>query len=309
MTKKKTLKGIWFILKDSVSGFMEHKIPKLSASLAYFTVFSFPPLLIVIIYLCSIFFGRKAVEGGIYNQIEQFVGKDTAVQMQQIIKSATISGSGTMAIIIGIVTLLIGATSIFAEVQDSINTIWGLKPKPDMGLKLMIKNRLMSFGVIGSLGFLLLVSLGVSAVVEAIGHRLQHSIPALTVIMLYVFNLILTFGVTILLFAVIFKVLPDAHINWSDVWAGAFATAILFLIGKFGIALYIAKSKIGTSYGTAGAIVILLIWIYYSSIILYFGAEFTKAWAVKYRNGIKPSSYAVVVENKEIEKKNAHVKP
>ena len=130
MTKKKTLKGIWFVLKDAVSGFMDHNVPKLSASLAYFTIFSFPPLLIVIIYLCSFFFGRKAVEGGIYNQIEQFVGKDTAIQMQQIIKSATISGSGTMAIVIGIITLLIGATSIFAEVQDSINTIWGLKAKP-----------------------------------------------------------------------------------------------------------------------------------------------------------------------------------
>ncbi|GAC1384000.1 MAG: YihY/virulence factor BrkB family protein [Ginsengibacter sp.] len=308
MTKKKTLKGIWFVLKDAAKGFIEHNVPKLSASLAYFTVFSFPPLLIVIIYLCSFFFGRKAVEGGIYSQIEQFVGKDTAIQMQQIIKSATISGSGTMAIVIGVFTLLIGATSIFAEVQDSINTIWGLKAKPNMGIKLIIKTRLMSFGVIGSLGFLLLVSLGVAAIVEAIGHRLQHSIPALTVIMLYVINLLITFGVTMVLFAVIFKVLPDAQINWNDVWAGALTTAMLFLVGKFGIAFYIAKSKIGTSYGTAGAIVILLLWIYYSSIILYFGAEFTKVWAVKYRNGIKPNSYAVVVEKEQIEKKNSNVK-
>lgn len=307
MTRKKTLLGIWHILKQCFSGFSDDKIPKLSAALAYYTVFSFAPLLVVIIYVCSIFFGRKAVEGSIYNQIQGFVGSDSAVQLQQIIKNAAISGSGNIAISIGIVTLIIGATSIFAEVQDSINMIWGLKAKPKMGLRLMIKSRLLSFGVIGSLGFLLLVSLGVSALVEALGTRLQHVLPALTVIMIYIINLAIAFCITVMLFAVIFKVLPDAQIKWNDVWAGAIATSILFLLGKFGIAFYIAKSKVGSTYGTAGALVILLIWIYYSSIILYFGAEFTKAWAIKYRKGIKASPYAVVIEKQEIEKHNSSV--
>ncbi len=307
MAKKKTLTGVWHILKEAISGFSDHKVTKLSASLAYYTVFSFPPLLIVIIYVCSIFFGRKAVEGSIYGEIQKFVGADTALQLQQIIKNATISGTGHIAIIVGVITLILGATTIFAEVQDSINTIWGLKAKPEMGLKLLIKDRLLSFGVIGSLGFLLLVSLGVSALVEGLGRSLQHFLPSITVVAFYIINIAIAFTVTVLLFAVIFKVLPDAQIKWSDVWAGAIATSLLFLLGKFGIAFYITKSKIGSTYGTAGALVILLIWIYYSSIILYFGAEFTKAWAVKYRDGIKPSPYAVVVEKQEIEKHGHHV--
>ena len=308
MAKKKTLSGIWSIIKKSFAGFLDNNILKLSAALAYYTVFSFAPLLIVLIYACSIFFGRKAVEGSIYNQIQHFVGSDTAIQLQQIIKNATISGSGNVAITIGIITLVIGATSIFAEIQDSINIIWGLKAKPKMGLIIFLKNRLLSFGVIGSLGFLLLVSLGISAIVEGIGHRLQYYLPSLTVVMIYIINTSIVFGITVVLFAVIFKVLPDANIKWNDVWAGAIATTILFVLGKFGIAFYISKSKVGTTYGTAGALVVLLVWIYYSSVILYFGAEFTKNWAVAFRNGITPSSYAVVVERPEIEKKNETVK-
>ena len=307
MTEKKTFKGIWYILKQSGSGFLEHKVLKLSAALAYYTVFSFPPLLIVVTYVCSIFFGRKAVEGAIYSQIQSFVGSDTAVQLQQIIKNATISGAGNVAIVIGVVTLIIGATSIFAEVQDSINSIWELKAKPDLGLWPLVKDRLLSFGVIGSLGFLLLVSLGISALVEGLSNRLQHFMPSITVVMIYIFNLMIAFGITVALFAVIFKVLPDAEIRWNDVWAGSITTALLFILGKFAIAFYISKSKIGSTYGTAGALIILLVWIYYSSMILYFGAVFTKAWAVKYRKGIKPSSYAVVIEKQEIEKKDAHV--
>lgn len=308
MSEKKTLKGAWEVVKRSASGFSDDKVLKLSASLSYCTIFSFAPLLIVIIYVCSIFFGRAAVEGSIFSQIEHLVGKDTAAQVQQIIKNAAISGSGHTAIIIGVITLIIGATSIFAEIQDSINTIWGLKAKPNMGLKSMIKNRLLSFGVIGSLGFLLLVSLGVSAIVEGIGSELTRLLPSFSIIILYMLNILLAFGVTTLLFAVIFKVLPDAHVKWNDVWLGSVVTAGLFMLGKVGIALYISKSKISSSYGTAGALAIMMIWIYYTAIILYFGAEFTKSWAIKYRNGIRPSSYAVVVDIKETEKKEAIVK-
>ena len=307
MAEKKTLKGAWEVLKKSASGFSDDKVPKMSASLAYCTIFSFAPLLIVIIYVCSIFFGREAVEGSIFSQIQNLVGKDTAAQVQQIIKNAAISGTGHTAIIIGVITLIIGATSIFAEIQDSINTIWSLKAKPNMGFKNIIKNRLLSFGVIGSLGFLLLVSLGVSALVEGIGTQLNHLLPSFSIIILYLLNVLIAFGITTLLFAVIFKVLPDAKIRWNDVWIGSLVTALLFMIGKFGIALYISKSKIITSYGTAGALVIMMIWIYYTAIILYFGAEFSKSWAIKFRNGIEPSSYAVVVDVKETEKKEAIV--
>ena len=295
------LKGIGGLLKESFRGFSEYKVPKLSASLAYYTVFSLGPLLIVIIFLTSIFLGREAVEGSIYAQIQGFVGDDAAKQIQDIIKNASITGKGTVAAIIGIVTLLIGATSVFGEIQDSVNDIWGLKPKPKQGWLKLIKNRLLSFGIIGSLGFLLLVSLAITAVVEALGKRLEAAFPNVTVVVFYITNLVLTLGVTTLLFAVIFKVLPDARIKWKDVWAGAITTSILFMIGKFAISFYISKSDVGSTYGAAGSLVILLVWIYYSSIILYFGAVFTKAYAKKYGSSIKPNEYAVTTKKVEVE--------
>ena len=196
---------------------------------------------------------------------------------------------------------MIGATTVFGEIQDSINDIWGLKPKPKQGWLKLIKNRLLSFGIIASLGFLLLVSLAVTAVVEALGKRLEAAFPDVAVVVFYIINLILTLGVTTLLFAVIFKVLPDAKIKWSDVWAGAITTSLLFLVGKFAISFYISKSDVGSTYGAAGSLVILLVWIYYSSIILYFGAVFTKAYAVKYGSAIKPNDYAVTTKKVEIE--------
>ncbi len=297
----KKLKGLWSVLKSCFKGFSEDKITKLSASLAYYTIFSLGPLLIVILFLCSIFFGREAIEGSIYHQMEGFVGHDAALQLQGIIKNASISGKNTLAAIIGVATLLIGATTVFAEIQDSINMIWGLKPKPETGWWKLVQNRLLSFGVIGSLGFLLLVSLGVTALVEGLSNRLKAHFPDVTVVVFYIVNLVLTFGVVTALFGVIFKVLPDAKIKWKDVFAGSVATAILFMLGKFAISLYISKSNVAGAYGTAGSFVVLLLWIYYSSIILYFGAEFTKAWAVKFGSEIHPNHYAVVAKTVEVE--------
>jgi membrane protein len=302
MAKRFSIKSIPGLFKSAFKGFSEDKVPKLSASLAYYTVFSLGPLLIVIIFLCSIFLKQEAIEGSIYTQINGFIGSNAAAQIQEIVKNASFSGKGTMAGIIGVITLIIGATGVFAEIQDSINSIWGLKPKPKAGMMKLIKDRLLSFGMIGSLGFLLLVSLAITAVVETIGNRLKDQFPDVTVVVFYIVNLILTIGITSLLFAVIFKVLPDAKIKWKDVWAGAITTALLFMLGKFAISFYISKSDVGSTYGAAGSLVILLLWIYYSSIILYFGAEFTKAYAMKFGSAIHPSKYAVVVERKEIEK-------
>ncbi|MEO7045360.1 MAG: YihY/virulence factor BrkB family protein [Ferruginibacter sp.] len=296
------LKGIWEILKNSFSGFSNDKIMKLSAALAYYTVFSVGPLLIVVVAICSIFFGREAIEGTIYGQIQGFVGADAATQLQEIIKNAAIGGKGKVAFGIGIATLLIGATSMFAEMQDSINMIWGLKAKPQKkAWVILIKNRLLSFGVIGSLGFLLLVSLSVSGVVDALSTRLQAHFHNVAVVAFYIINLVITFGVIATLFAVIFRVLPDAKIKWKDVMAGAIATAVLFMLGKFAISFYISKSNVGSTYGTAGSLVVLLVWIYYSSVILYFGAEFTKAYAIKYGDSIRPNDYAVVTKTIQVD--------
>lgn len=301
MKKKVSFKGIIKVIKNAFSGFGNDKVTKLSASLAYYTVFSLGPLLILIISLCSIFLAKEAVEGKIYSQLAGFVGADTAAQLQQIIQNAAIHAKSSLAIIIGAITLLIGATTVFAEIQDSINMIWGLKPKPKRGWLKLLKNRFLSFSVIISLGFLLLVSLAVTAVIDGFSERLKAYFPDVTVVVFYIINLALTLGVTTAIFAVIFKVLPDAEIKWKDVMAGAITTSLLFMLGKFAISFYISKSNVGSTYGTAGSFVVLLLWVYYSSIILYFGAEFTKAYAVEYGSEIHPSDYAVTTKVVEVE--------
>ena len=289
------------MLKQSGKGFMDDKVPKMSGSLAYYTVFSFGPLLIVIIFLSGIFLGQEAAEGKIYAQLEDFLGKDTAAQLQEIIRKASISGKGTVAAIIGFVTLLIGATTVFAEIQDSINTIWGLKPKPKKGWLKMLKNRILSFSVIASLGFLLVVSLALSTVIDFLSDQLQSIFPNTAVVVFYIINQIITLLVVALIFGVVFKVLPDAKIQWKDVMAGALVTALLFMAGKFAISLYISKAAVGSTYGSAGSLVILLVWTYYSSLILYFGAEFTKSYALLFGSPIHPNDYAVTMKQVEVE--------
>jgi len=299
--KKISFKGIWSVIKNSFSGFSNDNVTKLSASLAYYTMFSMGPLLVMIIALCSLFLGREAIEGKVYAQLQQFLGQDTALQLQQIIKNAFISGKGKIAAIIGGVSLLLGATSVFGEIQDSINRIWGVKPKPKRGWLKLVQNRLLSFSVIISLGFLLLVSLVITSLIEGFNHRLETMFPGVAVVVFYIINLVITLIVTSVIFGVIFKVLPDAKIPWKDERAGAIVTAVLFMIGKFGISFYIGRSNVGTTYGAAGSLVVLLLWIYYSSIILYLGAEFTKAYAVEYGAEIMPSDYAVTTKTVEVE--------
>lgn len=301
MKNKLSVKGLFKVLKESFSGFSNDNVTKLSGSLAYYTVFSLGPLMVVIISLCSIFLGREAVEGQIYAQLKSFVGSDTAAQLQDVIKNASVGGKGHLAAAIGVVTLLLGATTVFGDIQDSINKIWGLKPKPKKGWLKMLRNRFLSFSVIASLGFLLLVSLGISAIIEALMNRFTAKYPDVAVIIVYIVNLLLTLGITSLIFAVIFRVLPDADIKWRDVMAGAITTAILFMLGKFAISFYISKTNVGSTFGAAGSIVVLLVWVYYSSIILYFGAEFTKAYAIEYGSAIHPNSYAVTTKQVEVE--------
>lgn len=308
MKKKRiSIKGILGILKKSFDGFMDDRITALSGSLAYSTVFSLGPLLIVIISLCGLFFAREAIEGKIYGALVGFVGQDTATQLQEIIKNASLSGKSTTAAIVGGITLLIGATAIFSEMQTSINAIWGIKPKPKKGWLMFLKNRILSFSLIISLGFLLLVSLGVNTLVDFLNDQLQNMFPDVAVIIFYIINIIITLLITTTIFSVIFKVLPDADVQWKDVAPGAIATAILFMLGKAAISFYISKSSVGSTYGAAGSLVILLIWVYYSSIILYFGAEFTKHFATKYGLPIHPNKYSVSTQMVEIEKGNAPI--
>ena len=301
MQTRISFKGLWEVLKGSFQGFSDNKVTKLSGSLAYSTVFSMAPLLIVVIYICSLFLGKDAAEGKVYYYLEDFLGHDTAIQLQGIIKNAAINAHGHFAIIAGVIILLLGATSIFSEIQDSINSIWGLKPKPKKGWLKMIQNRMLSFSVIVSLGFLLLVSLCVTAFIDGFSKGLAHMFPQVAVVIFYVFNQLITFAVISLIFGVIFKVLPDAAIRSRDVLGGAIITALLFMAGKVAISFYISKSNIGGIYGAAGSLIVLLVWVYYSSLILYFGAEFTKAYAIKYGSPIHPNKYAVTTKEIEVE--------
>jgi membrane protein len=300
--KKLSFKKLWGIFKDSGNGFVDDKLMKLSGALSYYMIFSMGPLLLIIISISSIFFGRDAVEGKVYAQLEHFIGHDTAIQLQSIIQHAAISGKSSFATIIGGILLIIGASSVFAEIQESINIIWGIKPKPKSGWVAFLKNRLLSFSIIVSLGFLLLVSLGFSALVEIFGSHLRLVFPGLSINFIYLINLTISLGITTFIFAVIFKVLPDANIQWKDILIGAATTTILFSLGKFGISFYISRSSIGSTYGTAGSFIVLLVWVYYSAMILYFGAEFTKFYAVQFGDEIKPAEYAVTVRQVEVEK-------
>jgi membrane protein len=298
------LKGVGKLVKQTGLSLFDDKLLKLSASLAYYTVFSLGPMLLIIIFLSSLFWGDEAIRGAVFLQTRKLIGNEAALQIQEIIKNAAIKGNNTLTAVVGIITLFIGATSVFVEIQDSINAIWQLKPKPKKGFILFLKSRLLSFSLVISLGFLLLVSLVFNGAVEGLVERLKTFFPDITLVMIYIINLLVTLLLTTALFSIIFKVLPDATIRWKDVIAGAFFTAILFMIGKLGITLYITNSDIGSSYGAAGSLVILLIWVYYSAVILYLGAEFTKFYAFTYGEEIKPDKYAVFVHREEVEKEH-----
>ncbi|MGI8951471.1 MAG: YihY/virulence factor BrkB family protein [Chitinophagaceae bacterium] len=302
---KNFFKNTGKIFKQSFNEFGDYKITSLSAALAYYTIFSIAPMLIIIINLCDIFFGRTAVEGRIYGEIKSFVGQDAAIQIQTIIRNAAISGDNVWATTIGIIALVFAATGVFAEIQSSINLIWNLKAKPKKGFMKIVVNRLASFSMIITLGFISLVSLVLNALLDGLSERLVHFFPKITVYVIYGINLALTFAAITFLFAIIFKVLPDAKIQWKDVWMGAFTTAILFMAGKFAISFYLSKTKVASTYGAAGSTIIILLWVYYSSIILYFGAAFTKAYAQFTGRHIYPNDYAVFIQQIEKESKQS----
>lgn len=276
----------------------------MSAALAYYTVFALAPMLIVIITLCDVFYGREAIEGSIYGQINDFVGSQAAAQIQEMLKNTAISNDITWASVIGAISLVLAATGVFTEIQDSINFIWRLKAKPKKGkgfIKMLI-NRLLSFSMVIGLGFILMVSLLVNAVIDTLSQRLMQHLPEVQVYVAYVINYAVTFFVISFLFAAIFKLLPDARAQWRDVWKGAFATAILFMLGKFGISFYLGRSNVASAYGAAGSMVLILLWVYYSSAILYFGAAYTRVHACDKGREIYPNDYAVFIV--QVEKEN-----
>jgi membrane protein len=297
-----TLKDWFTIIKAAFKGFGDDMALKYSASLAYYTVFSLAPLLLLLISLAGIFLGRDAIQGRVFGEINGLVGNEAAKQIQDMIKNLEMSGKSTLSVIIGVITLIIGATSVFGEIQESINIIWKVKAKPKTGWVKLIKNRLLSGSIIVTLGFLLLVSFVVNGLLLALSEKLKTFLPDVTVLLFEAINLAISFMVIAVLFGVIFKVLPDAKIRWRDVKSGAIFTSILFMIGRLVIGLYISSSGTSSTYGAAGSLIVILLWVYYTAAILYFGAEFTRAYADFHGVEIQPAEFAVHVEQTEVTK-------
>lgn len=289
-------------------GFSNDNGLKLSASLAYYTVFSIAPLLILVISLAGLFLGQDAITNSIYPQIKGYVGGPAAAQIQDMLKNMALSGKTGIAVVFGIITLMVGASSIFVEIQDSLNIIWRVKAKPKKGWLKLVQNRFLSFSLIVSLGFLLLVSMILNLLILALSAKLVHFLPGITVWVINGINVAIAFIVISVLFGIIFKVLPDVKIKWKDVRSGAFFTAILFMLGKYAIGLYIEFSAKTSVYGAAGSIIIILLWIYYTAAILYIGAEFTQVYAEANGSNIEPADYAVHVKQTEVEQ-NVKVLP
>lgn len=300
-------KRTWKIIKCSFADFFANNVLKLSASLAFSTIFSLPGLLIIIIWISNLFYRREVVEGTLYRQIAKFVGTDAAASIQQTMQNSLTTGQSQMAAIIGLASLVIGATGVFGEIQDSINRLWKLKAKPRKGRGLFrfIINRLLSFSMIISLGFILLVSLIINGAMDLLVNHLLKNFQSVTVIVAYIINIIVTFLITAFVFGLIFKVLPDARIQWKHVRVGAFTTAFFFMAGKFLISYYLGHSTMSTAYGAAGSVIIVLLWVYYSSAILYFGASFTREYAIEMGSQIYPNKYAVWVEQVEVQSKKS----
>jgi membrane protein len=288
------------LMKTTVIESIDNNILKLAAALAYYTIFSLAPMLIIIIWISGIFYDPVSVQGELSTQLNQLLGQQAVKQIQEVMINTKFDYASFWAKTLGIITLVISATGIFGEIQDSINTIWGLKPKPNKGLIKFLITRLLSFSIIISLGFVLLVSLLLNAIIAAFTSRIQYYFPCIPVELYYVINQFIMLGVIILLFAAIFKVLPDAKIAWRDVMAGAVITAILFMLGKYVIGYYLGENATISAYGSAGAVIIILLWVYFSAIILYFGAEFTQAYLKIKNKHIIPNKYADWIQEKQI---------
>ena len=287
----RSMRTWWTLLKEAFEKWSADKAPRLGAALSYYTVFSLVPLLVLTISIAGLVFGTEAAQEAIMTQIESLVGPQSAAAIKQMLEIAQRPSSGALASAIAVVTLLLGASGVFAQLQDALNTVWGVEPKAGRGLWGTIKDRLFSLMAVLGTGFLLLVSLVLSAALAAFGKMFQGRLPGHEGL-LHLADLAISFGVITLLFAMMFKLLPDAKIAWRDVWIGAGLTSVLFTVGKFAIGMYLGKADVGSAYGAAGSLVILLVWVYYSSQILLYGAEFTSVYANRYGSRIVAVSNA-----------------
>ncbi len=300
--------SVFILIRDTIHDFLEHRVMKMSAALSYYTIFSLPAMLVIIISLCSIFFGQEIVEGKIFRIMNDYVGDKTALQLQSMLKQTTLAKTNVWATILGGIVLLFSASGIFGEIQDSLNFMWGLKPKPKKGWFAMLMNRLMSFSMLLVLAFILLVSLVLTSMLDVFLDSLKGHFKDSTINFLsYIDHGVVLLAVSAL-FMFIYKFLPDGKVRWKDAFIGAFITAILFMGGKYLISLYLSSINLN-AYGGTASLAILLVWVYYSSIILYFGAEFTQVFSAFKGRKIEPKKYAVRVIVEKKEKSTPGLKP
>lgn len=279
--------------RGTLDGYNHDKVPRLAAALAFYTVFSLAPVLLIAVAGAGFIYGEQAAQGQLFNSLSGLIGNDAAGTIQGILENMRKPGAGIVATIIGLVTLLLGATGVFAELQDSLNTIWGVQPKPKRALRTIVGERFASFLMVLGIALLLLISLLISTVLSALtgilGDRLSGFLTA-------PLDLVISFGITAVLFALVYKVLPDVQIGWKDVALGAGLTAVLFIVGKSLIGLYLGRSGISSTYGAAGSFALLLLWVFYSAQIFFIGAEFTKVFARWRGRAIQPGKNATSVE-------------
>lgn len=280
------------VLKQTVSDWADDKAPRLGAALAYYTIFSIAPLIVIVIAIAGIWFGKEAAQGQIFGQLSSLVGEQGAEAISGLLQAADKPHEGIIASVLAAVTLVFGATGVFVQLQDALNTIWEVKPKPGRGVWKFIRQRLLSLTMVFGIGFLLLVSLVMSAGLAAAGKWLEGAMPGGEKVW-QVLNFILSFLVIAVLFSLMFKYLPDVRISWRDVWLGGALTALLFTIGKFALGMYLGRSSVSSAYGAAGSLVIVLLWVYYSAQILFFGAEFTQVYANRFGKKLEPSPNAM----------------
>ncbi|MBP2830754.1 YihY/virulence factor BrkB family protein [Aquimarina sp. U1-2] len=287
-----SIKSFLRMLVTTYKNWIANEPFQMSAAVSYYALFSFPALLIIIIQTVGIFYEKKEVKGKIINEISDVLGFDAATTIEGMLKNVIDQEQSIWIIMIGIITLLYGATGMFIALQKSLNTIWEVKPKPKNELLKMIKDRIFSLGLILVIGFLLLTSLVLTALITATTDWIGTHFPNIIVYVIQIINFILSIVLFTVLFALIFKVLPDVKMKWKDVWLGAFVTTILFSIGKLALGIYFGTTNPGSTFGAAGSVILILLWVSYSSLILFFGAEFTKVLAHKFGSGIQPASYA-----------------
>jgi membrane protein len=299
--RKFKLKDLRGLLQETYKEWQDDEPFRLSATVSYFAIISLPGLLVIVVNIAGLIFGEAAVQGEIVNQISESIGDDAAEDIQGMIAQASQSEDSTIANIFGIGTLIFGATGVFYHLQKSLNRIWEVKANPELGLRKLIKDRVFSLGMVLVIGFLMLLSLTLSSILSIVSSWVVSNLPDFTIYLFYIINYLLSMVIVTVLFALMFKYLPDVEITWKVVWVGSVVTAILFLLSEIALSIYFGNLEVGSIYGSAGSLVILMLWVAYVCMILFFGASFTQVYARRYAIQIKPSKHAVRTADYEYE--------